>query len=85
MGMFDGAISQAQKVLDEEVQTKFQPMFNQAVGELQADRATDEHLDASVAALQHAIEANTAMQRAVLAQMRAVNAHPKVAARSAPH
>jgi hypothetical protein len=79
VGLFDGVISQAQTAFDQEFATKLQPLFNQALAELQADRASDQHLDASVQSLQHSIEALAAMQRATLAQMRAVNAHPAVA------
>jgi predicted HD phosphohydrolase len=79
LGLFDGVIQQGQAAFDQEFTQKLQPMFLQLVNELQADRQGDQQLHDAITALEHTIQASTVMQRAMLAQMRAVNAHPKVA------
>ena len=83
-GMFDGVLQQAQTMFDTELQTKLKPMFDQLVAELEGARGADTHLDASVAALQHSVDANTAYMAALIQQMKAVNAHPAIANRPAP-
>jgi prophage DNA circulation protein len=81
MGFLDGAVDSAIPKIQGMFDQNVRPMFDQLKAELAADRDTDAHLNESVQSLQHSIDALTQMQRAVLAQMRAVNAHPKVAAR----
>lgn len=78
MGLFDGAISQMEGLFE----TNVKPMFSQLVGELQAIRGTDAHLDASVAALDQHLSALDQHIRALNQHMKALNAHPAVAAKA---
>jgi hypothetical protein len=73
MGLFDGALSQASDMFDQKVT----PALNQLHNDLSGMRGSSDELDHSIDALQAAIQANTNMQRALLAQLRMANKlHP---------
>lgn len=64
-------------------QTRVKPMFDELSGELQKIQGTDAHLDATITALDAHMQAQTAFTAALIQQMKAVNAHPVVAAKPA--
>jgi 2-oxo-4-hydroxy-4-carboxy--5-ureidoimidazoline (OHCU) decarboxylase len=66
-------------VLDQEYTTKFKPLFDQAVAEVESAKGADQHLDASIQALTAQVQANTVFMSSLIQQMRAVNMHPAVA------
>lgn len=91
MGMFDGAIQQAQKMIDEEMTTgPASQLFNKLTAELDglkanvaAGAAVDAGLDQHLLALDQHIQASNALQAAQNAQLKALvqalhaaNAHP---------
>jgi 2-oxo-4-hydroxy-4-carboxy--5-ureidoimidazoline (OHCU) decarboxylase len=71
-------------VLDQEYTTKFKPLFDQAVAEVEAAKGADQHLDASIQALNQSTQALTVFMASLIQQMHAVNTHPTVAAKAAP-
>lgn len=77
MGLFDGVITQ----LDGMFQQRVKPMFDELSAELAKIQGTDAHLDATIAALDAHLQAQTAFTGALIQQMKAMNAHPTVAAK----
>lgn len=96
MGMFDGAIQQAQKMIDQEMTTgPASVLFNTLKGQVDAlrqtvatgaaaDVALDQHvaaLDSHLVAMDAHMRANTAMMQSLVNHLGALNAHPTVAAK----